>query len=203
MRKDNKGFSLVELIVVIAIMAILATIMAVNIGRLSGYRAKECRSKVISSLENGRTMALSKSRGGTNTSNANTYLVFVKNTTDNCNYCITVTENEITDVKKISKGNVTLSVAYSQDASSGTPVGSFAAGVKNLSIATAQDVLDNGVASGTVVAFNRQSGGLLPTDGGDNLYHMFASAGAYQYEITIHPKTGKVEVGERTKISHS
>lgn len=203
MREDNKGFSLVELIIVVAIIAILSTIMAVNIGRLSGYRAKECRSKVISSLENGRTMALSKSRGGSNTSNTNTYLVFVKNTTDNCNYCITVTDSTITDVKKISKGNVTLSVAYSQDVASGTPVGSYAAGVKNLSINTASDVLQNCVSSGTVVAFNRQSGALLPTDGGDNLYHMFASAGAYQYEITIHPKTGKVETGARTRISHS
>lgn len=203
MREDNKGFSLVELIVVVAIMAILATIMAVNIGRLSGYRAKECRGKVISSLENGRTMALSKSRGGTNTSNTNTYLVFVKNTTDNCNYCITMTDSVITDVKKISKGNVTLSVSYTQDATSGTPVGSFAAGVKNLSINSDSDVLQNGVSAGTIVAFNRQNGALLPTDGGDNLYHMFASAGAYQYEITIHPKTGKVETGARTRISHS
>lgn len=203
MRRDNRGFSLIELIVVIAIIAILSTVMAVNIGRISGYRAKECRSKVMSSLENGQTMALTKSKGGSTTSNATTYLVFVKNTTDNCNYCITVTAGEVTDVKKVSKGNVTLSVSYTQDATSGTPVGTVAAGVRSLSTSTSSDVLNACIAAGTRVAFNRQSGGLLPTDSDDYLYHMFASAGRYQYEITIHPKTGKVESGERTRISRS
>ena len=77
MKDDNRGFSLVELIVVVAILAILLGVMAANIGRISGYRAKECRTKVVSSLENGRLVTLSKSRGGSYIGNTKTYLVFV------------------------------------------------------------------------------------------------------------------------------
>lgn len=201
MKDNNKGFSLVELIVIIAIMAILLGVMAANISRISGYRAKECRTKVISSLENGRLMTLSKSRGGSDLTVTKTYLVFVRNNTNGCNYCLTVIEDEITDVKKISKGRVTLKYSYTKDASDGTPIGAFN-GPDNLSINSAADVLDAAKSAGTKVGFSRQNGAFLPYDaaGTTYLYQMFATLGNYNYGITIHPKTGKVEVGGRTRV---
>ncbi len=202
MKDDNKGFSLVELIVVVAIMAILLGVMAVNISRISGYRAKECRTKVVSSLENGRLMTLSKSRGGSNINNTRTYLVFVRNDSNGCNYCITVVENQITDVKKVSKGRVTLKYSYVKDASDGTAIGSFS-GPKNLSINSPDSVLVDAVAAGFRVGFDRESGAFLSYDGSGstNVYQMFASLGNYNYGISIHPKTGEVEVGERTRVN--
>lgn len=200
MKDNNKGFSLVELIVVVAIMVILIGVLAANIVRISGFRAKECRTKVISSLENGRLMTLSKSRGGSSLASTNTYLVFVRNNSNGCNYCLTVIEDEITDVKKISKGKVTLQVAYDKSATGGTPIGSFD-GPSNLSIDSASDVLDDAKTSGTKVGFSRQNGAFLPEDnaGTTYIYQMFASLGPYNYVITLHPKTGKVEVGGRTR----
>ncbi len=200
MKDDNRGFSLVELIVVVAIIAILLGVMAANIGRISGYRAKECRTKVISSLENGRLMTLSKSRGGSNMTDTRTYLVFVRNNGNGCNYCITVVENQITDVKKVSKGNVTLKYSTTKDATDGTPIGAFD-GPKNLGINSPDTVLQDAVSAGFKVGFSRQNGAFLPYDsaGNTNVYQMFATLGAYNYGITIHPRTGEVEVGNRTR----
>lgn len=199
MKEDNRGFSLVELVIIIAIMAILIAAMAVNIGRISGYRAKECRTKVVSSLENGRLVTLSKSRGGSNITNTNTYLVFVRNNANGCNYCITVVENEVTEVKKISKGNVTLKYSYTKNATDGTPIGSFS-NSHGLGLDSPDADLQAAIAAGFKVGFSRQNGAFLSYDsaGNTNVYQMFASLGRYNYGITIHPKTGEVEVGERT-----
>lgn len=202
MKEDNRGFSLVELIVVVAIIAILLGVMAANIGRISGYRAKECRNKVVSSLENGRLVTLSKSRGGSNINDTKTYLVFVRNNTNGCNYCLTIVENQITDVKKVSKGNVTLKYSTTKNAADGTPIGAFD-GPKNLGIDSPDDVLQAAVSAGFKIGFSRQNGAFLPYDsaGNTNVYQMFASLGRYNYGITIHPKTGEVEVGARTRAT--
>lgn len=202
MKEDNRGFSLVELIIIIAIMAILIAAMAVNIGRVSGYRAKECRTKVVSSLENGRLLTLSKSRGGSNITNTNTYLVFVKNEANGCNYCITIVENGVREVKKISRGNVTLKYSFTKDATDGTPIGTFN-NPNGLAIDSSEAEIQEAVAAGFKVGFSRQNGSFLPYDpsGNTNLFQMFASLGNYNYGITIHPKTGEVQVGERTRAT--
>ena len=207
MKKDNRGFSLIEFIIVVCIMAILLGVMAASISRIAGFRAKECRNKVISSLENGRLMTLSKSRGGTWVSdpNAKTYLVFVRNETDGCNYCITVIEGDIYDVKKVSKGGVVLKYSTVKDATDGTPVGVCVTGKKGLGIGTDPAILANCVSAGTKVAFNRQNGSFLSYDSAGNVYpyHFFASLGNYNYGISLHPSTGKVEVGARTRVTTS
>jgi prepilin-type N-terminal cleavage/methylation domain-containing protein len=57
---NNKGFSLVELIVVISIMAVMVGFVSIGTGILSGKRAKEARDKLLSSLENVRTQTMGK-----------------------------------------------------------------------------------------------------------------------------------------------
>lgn len=56
--KKNKGFSLVELVVVMAIMAIMAG--AVTIALSPGKDAKECMQKLEASLNKGRLDSMSK-----------------------------------------------------------------------------------------------------------------------------------------------
>ena len=52
------------------------------------------------------------------------------------------------------------------------------------------------------MAYNRQNGAFLANDAGrtEYVYQMYAELGGYNYGINIHPKTGKVEVGGRTRV---
>ena len=58
--KRNEGFSLVELIVVIAILAILSTTAIVGIGMIGGWRMNQCTSLLDSGLKETRMDALSR-----------------------------------------------------------------------------------------------------------------------------------------------
>ncbi len=58
--KRNEGFSLVELIVVIAILAVLSAVAVMGIGMLGGWRMNQCVALVDSGLKETRTDALSR-----------------------------------------------------------------------------------------------------------------------------------------------
>lgn len=60
---NNKGVSLVELVVIIAIMAILSTGLISMIGILNGRAARECAQDTLSALSKVRVLTLSKSTG--------------------------------------------------------------------------------------------------------------------------------------------
>lgn len=60
---NNKGVSLVELVVIIAIMAVLSTGLISMIGLLNGRAARECAQDTLSSLSKVRVLTLSKSTG--------------------------------------------------------------------------------------------------------------------------------------------
>lgn len=59
--RNNKGFSLIEAVVVIAILAVLATGVVVGIGQLAGWRVTDCASDIDSAMKNTRINAMSKS----------------------------------------------------------------------------------------------------------------------------------------------
>ncbi|WP_022758298.1 pilus assembly FimT family protein [Butyrivibrio fibrisolvens] len=60
---NNKGVSLVELVVIIAIMAILSTGLISMISILNGRAARECAQDTLSALSKVRVLTLSKSAG--------------------------------------------------------------------------------------------------------------------------------------------
>lgn len=58
--KRNEGFSLIELIVVLAILAVLSTAAVMGIGMVSGWRINQCVSLLDSGLKETRMNALSR-----------------------------------------------------------------------------------------------------------------------------------------------
>lgn len=60
---DNKGVSLIEVIVVILILAILSTAGIISVGYLHRVNASACASKLNSSLEQTRLKTMSKQEG--------------------------------------------------------------------------------------------------------------------------------------------
>lgn len=59
--KDDKGFSLIELIVTMTIVVILVGFVGVSLGLLSGQSAKECANNISGALDKEKIYALSKS----------------------------------------------------------------------------------------------------------------------------------------------
>lgn len=57
---DNKGMSLVELLVVVAIIAVLAGAVGYGIGMVSGKPAEQCAKKMQIALENNRNTSMGK-----------------------------------------------------------------------------------------------------------------------------------------------
>lgn len=60
MKKDHRGLSLIEIIVVIAIMAILAGSVGIGVGMVLRRPVDECASKLQSSLQSNRITAMGK-----------------------------------------------------------------------------------------------------------------------------------------------
>lgn len=60
-RKHNNGFSIVELVVVIAIMSVIVGITSFGIGMLSGRQAQKASSRFGSNLDRIRTISMGKS----------------------------------------------------------------------------------------------------------------------------------------------
>lgn len=60
MKKDNRGMSLLELVVVIAIMAVLVGTIGIGIKLISGKPADECANKLKAVLQNNRVTTMGK-----------------------------------------------------------------------------------------------------------------------------------------------
>lgn len=58
MNKKNGGYSLVELIIVIAIMAVLTGVAIIGINSVSGMKAKSCAEQILSYMNETKTNAL-------------------------------------------------------------------------------------------------------------------------------------------------
>lgn len=62
-KSKDQGFSLVEMIVVIAIMAIVVTTAGLSISVISGRRVKKCADEIAATIERARVLSLGKDQG--------------------------------------------------------------------------------------------------------------------------------------------
>lgn len=62
MKRDNKGLSLVEMVIVIAILAVVSGIVVVGIGVAISKPAEECARKIQQSLQSARVYTMGKQK---------------------------------------------------------------------------------------------------------------------------------------------
>ena len=119
MKKNNEGFSLVELIVIIAIMAVLATSIITYVGMLGTGQAKKCANGISSGFSQTKVCAMSRS---------NAYMVVYSN--DDGVFLKTV-QGSNERIEKIGNKGAIVEYRIARNSSTFMPVGNDAAsGVK-------------------------------------------------------------------------
>lgn len=59
---SNAGFSMIELVIVIALMAILISTATISVSVITGRKVTECAESIISTMENARVITLGKAQ---------------------------------------------------------------------------------------------------------------------------------------------
>lgn len=173
MKKNNEGFTIVELIVVMALLVIFIAVFSLNIGQITGYNAKECYKKISSAITANKIETLGKAK-----ETGDIYLQIYKSATDGRIYARTVKNGktatpEYTDVTKLTKRS-RVKVTYE--------------------VSGAPDVVEATESNPLNICFNRASGAIVDKDTGaiSGLQKIYVEAGSYKYTIELVPRTGKI-----------
>ena len=169
-KNKNNGVSLVELIVIIAVMAILSTGALSMIGLLTGRAARECAQDTVSALSRIRVLTLSKSGGAPDSglaSDADVYLEII-NSGDGYIYIRQIVNGENVDEIKVSAPSVNI---YAVVGGNGIDL-------------TGQDIR---------IAYDRSTGAFLKySDQGYMTALIFDQGKTYTIQMT--PTTGKADL---------
>lgn len=85
---DNRGFSLIEMIIVVSIMSVMLGVIGYGVSLSSGKPAEECAKKLSAAISHGRTATMGKYRN----------VIIVRKETDGR---LTVTENTFSNESDI------------------------------------------------------------------------------------------------------
>ena len=166
--KQNKGYSLVELITVIAIMGVLLGAGIIQISLLTGYYASECAEELSSQLNKVQIVNMARK---------STEIEIYKDTSGP--YYVKIVENrgidseEHTTVKQV--GRSSLLITYSMNADD-------------------SDVTELNESNKLVLQFDRASGALKS---GCHRIWIRQKNSQKVYTITIHKETGKIKVDSK------
>lgn len=168
--KDNKGFSLVELIVVIAIMSILTGVSVLSIRSAIGTYVKQCTANIESQINNARHMTMAKNKVSLKIyvdSSGAYYADMEVYATDSS------TTPESVTTKKLGRSSVDVSFTTDSSMADGT-----------------FKKVDS--SNPIIIEFDRSSGALK--DQTNCVKQIKISQGAHTKRITIFPETGKISV---------
>ncbi len=164
MRKDNRGFSLVEIIVVVAIMSVLVGLVGMGVGMLGNKPAQECAKKMTSTLQRTQRVAAGRSYNQvTITRNGSGSVVVIQN----------YTGAGATDVETTVVGKRDVQVSYTLDGG-----------------ATFQNI----DAVPLTFSFDRSSGSMNYANGGGSYCTQIKITQGTTWYIDLVPLSGKISV---------
>lgn len=186
--ENNKGFSLVEILVCLAIVGVLLSFLFMNTGVINNYNTKEAAKKLNSSILNCRMYALSKSLGGgtlpdanassasTVTNSTNVYLKVYKNSKNEF-ICDLYVNDQLSD----SSVSVLESKTFSTKK------------IKIRYTDSAGGVHDVTSSNAMIIGFDRSSGAFLPMSDGNYITNIEVHGARITYDMKLYSKTGKTE----------
>lgn len=165
MKKNNKGFSLVELIVVIAIMVILTGLISMGVGIAVSKPADECAAKIKSSLQSLRVTTMGK---------YDAHVEIYK-------------KNDQIYVKEIRVEDQTGTETTKESLVSGKGVQLF---YEKGNSGTYTELTDG--AAPLLIYYNRSSGAFSNATTGYYCTHIKITKGTKEALLTLYPLTGKI-----------
>ena len=181
---NNRGMSLVELIVVIAILAVLATGLIGIMGILGGKQAREAAQDIAASLGKIRVMTMSKSTGAAvEAAGADVYLKVNRDNSGNIM------------IQQVVSGTVTDSIVIKGNHISHFYLYIAKGGNSDIPEGTVPVELDE---NGIILAYDRGNGTFLPFSAVNETYtkQLKIMEGTKAYCIKLVPATGKTELGD-------
>jgi prepilin-type N-terminal cleavage/methylation domain-containing protein len=176
-RTDNRGFSLVELVIVIAILAIVAGGVGISISTISNKKVTKCASEIASSIERTRVLTLGKAQNDVE-------CIISYDSSDSSYYAVITQGGSEVQRQKVGESPIDVKV-YFDGSSTGVSLGSI----------TGQSPAST--STGLHIMFNRSSGAFLEKTnnaGGEKNYcsKIVVTGGSKSIEITTVGKTGKI-----------
>ena len=163
---DNKGYSLIELVIVLAIIAVLMGTVFYSIILVFSANAKSCANNIQRSIGDCKVTTMGK---------ADAYMELFRESDGTVYTQMHVTESDgtVTDEERQKVGTNKVYVGYEADGDTKT---SLEAGDK------------------IVIRFDRSSGGFRPDAGGVIYKNIYVEGGSKKYRIEMIPFTGKSQV---------
>lgn len=162
LRSDNRGVSLVEVLVVVAIMAVLGGVGIMGVNAMSGKPAQKCSQQIIHSLERHRTATMGKV---------------------SAQYVISRESNGKIVAKEYLSNEETLS---------GDPANVYELGDKKTKVTyECEGTIKDIDSAPLTLQFNRSNGAFKKVDG-VYCTKIIVQRGGRTYNITLVPLTGKV-----------
>lgn len=161
-KKNNGGFSLVELIVVIAISVVLIGAATISIRSVMGVEVKQCARNIESIINKTRVTTMGKDSA---------VLEIYKDASDGAYYYKTTINGTVSDPSKIGKNRIDVYYSVNDDYTGKTQL--------------------NGSDS-IVLQFDRSSGAQKPDANGKCCSRIWIQKNSTEKVITIYKETGKV-----------